>query len=479
LAADVDDYAMRWAAAHRDACTAHQRGEQSADLLDRRMLCLHRGRSRLASLAGIARDVQADELTDFAIAAQTLPDPEDCSDLDRVQTVGKPLPPGGSALAERVEQLHVLFEAGRHHDAVALGPQLVEDARALGHEGLLAEALHRYAVTLLEQRAEAAPAMELLAEATRLALVAGDDELAMSAWSNRAWASATGHAPPAADAFDGIDVMIALAERHSDHPTAVAFYSTLGSAEIGRGHREVARERLQRAVELGEVQGERASRHYPQAVFNLALVIDDPQEREQMARRAAALFVEMSGAEHPRTLMARGLEGAMETDAHRAFAVFAGVCRDLWTFHPRRNDELEECEYELVNVAEFLGDRDAAAMSLDRLLRLPHLSREKLIHAKAALSSGDPAGAAALVEALVPTTGPSASDGQPFWVQSDDAEAELVLGRAWRELDDPRADAMLRRALARFELAAQGQATPIQLRRVEVARKLVEKGGNR
>jgi eukaryotic-like serine/threonine-protein kinase len=56
LGARLDDYTSRWTAAHREACEAHRRGEQSSELLDRRVTCLDRGRVSLETIGRIARD---------------------------------------------------------------------------------------------------------------------------------------------------------------------------------------------------------------------------------------------------------------------------------------------------------------------------------------------------------------------------------------------------------------------------------------
>ena len=54
VAAGLDRYANDWSTTHEQACLAHQRGHQSSELLDRRMVCLARRKNALTGAPGLA-----------------------------------------------------------------------------------------------------------------------------------------------------------------------------------------------------------------------------------------------------------------------------------------------------------------------------------------------------------------------------------------------------------------------------------------
>ncbi len=73
LTALLDAHEVAWLDGHRAACVAHRRGEQSAELLDRRMACLGRGRSALGALASLIAAADVASLPSLAVAALSCP----------------------------------------------------------------------------------------------------------------------------------------------------------------------------------------------------------------------------------------------------------------------------------------------------------------------------------------------------------------------------------------------------------------------
>src|SRR5690606_763202 len=58
---ELDAYARAWVTMHREACEATRvRGEQSEDLLDRRMVCLEKRRRELFELVALFADADAE-----------------------------------------------------------------------------------------------------------------------------------------------------------------------------------------------------------------------------------------------------------------------------------------------------------------------------------------------------------------------------------------------------------------------------------
>jgi serine/threonine protein kinase len=81
----IDSYRDGWMDLHRSACVAHRRGEQSAELLDRRMNCLRRRLGDLqATIAMVERLDAASQGNALEIVART-PRIEACADIDALQ----------------------------------------------------------------------------------------------------------------------------------------------------------------------------------------------------------------------------------------------------------------------------------------------------------------------------------------------------------------------------------------------------------
>ncbi|MBL8625136.1 MAG: hypothetical protein JNK64_27750, partial [Myxococcales bacterium] len=138
---DLDRWAGRWREQRVDACRAtHERGEQSAAVLDRRVACLDAtliGFAALADALGHA-DVAAARRAGEAIAR--LPAPEACSAL-RVAGLAPPRrDPRADAVEQRLAAARAAVEL-RTPDARAAADRALADARALGEPGPLARAL--------------------------------------------------------------------------------------------------------------------------------------------------------------------------------------------------------------------------------------------------------------------------------------------------------------------------------------------------
>ena len=95
------DYDSRWTHAHRDACLAHARGEHPRSCsIGAWAACIVAQRSRNnrdARSGGRSRRAAA-----LALAARSLPRPEDCGDLERIGATTEPCRPSG-AFAERLQ----------------------------------------------------------------------------------------------------------------------------------------------------------------------------------------------------------------------------------------------------------------------------------------------------------------------------------------------------------------------------------------
>jgi predicted Ser/Thr protein kinase/tetratricopeptide (TPR) repeat protein len=464
------DHATRWAAGHRDACLAHQRGEQSAGLLDRRMACLARGRAALAAVAAIVGSADAKTLPEVARAVQAIPDPGSCSDIDVLLSETAPPPPALTQrvmqLRDRLEHARVELAAGRTGEARVAAALCVVTARELGYGPLLAEAL------LLEGRAimlqDRGASVSVLSEATRVAVLAGADTLAVEAWARRAWAEGTETDP--GGALAGLAVVEALAERTPSGRFARALlYNNIGSIELARDQRDRARTAFERA--LAESQGVTG----PGAVellavrSNLALVTDDRAASDALLADAVVELARLLGQDHPDTLLIRLIRGTTTMVRLAPAAQFlTAVCEGYALHEPVTNAVL--CWTELGFLRSELGDNALAIAAMERAVRVgaddqnppevvPYLT----------LWRGDAKEAIRRLTAAL--AGLPAQPNEPWWSRLERAERELALGRARRALGDlPAARQALASSAAHLEVIARDHPAAAILRRLGRAR---------
>jgi tetratricopeptide (TPR) repeat protein/predicted Ser/Thr protein kinase len=146
VAATLDDYARRWAAARQGACEATRvRGEQSEELLDLRMDCLDRRREELKELGELLGHADAELVGRGVQAAQSLTPLDRCAN---VVTLKAPLapPPAERArvaeLARGAARLHAMGAAGKWGDGLSAAKPLIDEARRIAYPPLLAELLY-------------------------------------------------------------------------------------------------------------------------------------------------------------------------------------------------------------------------------------------------------------------------------------------------------------------------------------------------
>ncbi len=134
VARALDAYAAEWVAGRTDACEAtRRRGEQSEDLMDRRMSCLDGRLEDLGALTGLLASADAKLVEKSVQAVFELPPVATCA--DRAALLSRVPPPIDAAARRRVEearkgvaQVRALRIAGRYtagrQAAIALGPAI-------------------------------------------------------------------------------------------------------------------------------------------------------------------------------------------------------------------------------------------------------------------------------------------------------------------------------------------------------------------
>ncbi|MBX7082092.1 MAG: tetratricopeptide repeat protein, partial [Nannocystaceae bacterium] len=318
VAPELDDYAQRWIAAHRDACEATRvRGEQSEAMLDKRMACLAGRRRALAATVELLRE-GTDEAVDHAqTVVERLRPLDACADVATLASgVAMPDDPAlhdaVAAVRDDVERARVATVAGRLADAKALAHDASERARALQFEPLVAEALAVEGATFeqLEQIPEARAAYE---EAVWSALALGLDEVATEAASGMVWLASERERN-----FDEAMRWSALAHavlRRSGTPASLAarLGNATGAAYSSFGHLEQARVHFEDA--LARVADSPSDRLLAFALgSNLAKLrydSGDPQGARERYELELARLEPLLGEGHPTVLRVRGVLAAI------------------------------------------------------------------------------------------------------------------------------------------------------------------------
>jgi eukaryotic-like serine/threonine-protein kinase len=182
VVARFDSYGRDWTAMHRSICQATARGEQSADLLDRRMVCLTRRLGQVGTLSDLFINQVDREVVDRAIDLVNGLDPvRACADSAALlQQIGPPADPDRRArvmaLERQVDRADMERLAGRAKAAVEGAQAALEAEKALDYPPVAARA-GRILGRALRDQGRPADAREALLAAQRAAQRAGDVKL--------------------------------------------------------------------------------------------------------------------------------------------------------------------------------------------------------------------------------------------------------------------------------------------------------------
>jgi len=158
-----DRYFADWAKAHREACEATRvRGEQSEELLDRRMSCLDQQLRQTVSLVDVFAHADAGLVKRAVDVSRKLAAVDECSDTAALlASASRPKDPAARrrlTLAEgRLARAQALSDAGRNDVALRDLDGIAAEARAVAYRPLEARALYLkgYAQTVLGHSHEA------------------------------------------------------------------------------------------------------------------------------------------------------------------------------------------------------------------------------------------------------------------------------------------------------------------------------------
>ena len=306
VAGGLDRWADAWAAAHLDACRSHLRGEQSAALLDLRMVCLQRRRGELSALVDrlaqadaatvIAAVSAIDELTplarcsDAAALTAAIPPPEDPQAAARV-----------AALRDRIAEARAAGSTRKHADGLAIAREVVAEAQALAYRPLLAEALAARGF-LEDGSGDYEAARATWTEALWLADACRDDvllakvmgELVSLLGNRQAKFEEALRWRPHADA-----VVLRVGEATASH---AGLLMAFGTALYRQGRTNEALPLLEQALAISvQVHGpeERKLLAPLSGLGNVRFLAGDAEAAKQLYRRALAIGERVYGPQHP------------------------------------------------------------------------------------------------------------------------------------------------------------------------------------
>jgi len=143
-----DRYFAGWTAAHREACRATRvRGEQSEELLDRRMACLDQRFRQAGALVDVFAHADAGLVKTAVDVTGKLASVDECSDAAALlAAVPRPRDPAVrgrvTAAEQRLARAQALSDAGRDEAALRDLDAVVAEARAVAYRPLEAQALY-------------------------------------------------------------------------------------------------------------------------------------------------------------------------------------------------------------------------------------------------------------------------------------------------------------------------------------------------
>jgi tetratricopeptide (TPR) repeat protein len=341
----LDDYRAAWAAQRVDAWAAtHLRGEQTAQVLERRFACFDRLADAMAGLVAVLLVPGVHDVEDAPQIVSRLDPIASCADLDRLLARSiAPSTPAGLQAERRLRELEVMQIAGRHAEVVQRATALVDTATQLGEAAVVARA--RYNLGWAQARTgHPVDAEATLRRAVQEAAAVRDHYLVAECWlqllhvtgfdlDHLDVAAAIEPAARAAVAQAGDDPrqladlakalgLVAIArhdyataqarfiearDRHivargASDPSVASDEANLGAVLLELGHPDEAVVHFERVIAI--IRGAYGEHHptIAQAEHNLATIAGDRHDwlaAERHARAAVEMNVAVRGANHP------------------------------------------------------------------------------------------------------------------------------------------------------------------------------------
>lgn len=477
----LDDYRDRWIVMHRDACLAHRRGEQSAALLDRRMLCMQRRLGDLRASVAILSQLDAASARKAVDVVAGMPAIADCADRERLEA--DIAPPSSTAqrhavdtVRARISHAGTLDRAGRSSDALAAAITAAGDAERTGYLPVVAEATLLQGRILVSRRDYTAAAVAL-GRARDLAFEHRMFAVAIEAAARRIFAEGMGGVDRAIIERDAATYLPISQSLVGDRFARPLLLNNLGAVFMAAEDRAQATRYFQGArTALAGV----ATPDLELAVIdkNLALVTADDRSREQLARGVWERFRAELGESHPTTLDVLNSYARYMTDPAIAHGLLVEACTTYATSHPDLVEQRIDCQSYQAYLAGELGNHDEELRLYDEIARSTAGSDNEDVVLRGLLAAGsasflrqDPSAASTAWRKVVESDARSPE----WWTRLRAAHAEVGLARIDHERGhDGDAARRLGYAIATYENAISlGEETEYRLRLAGARRALI------
>jgi eukaryotic-like serine/threonine-protein kinase len=319
----LDEYARRWLGLYTDACEAHARGEQSADVLDLRMSCLDERLTRARALTDLFAHADGEVVANALAATSALPSLDRCGDVTILKAIVRPPESEGlrrrvDALRGEVAHLAALRDGGHCVDAERLAEDLIARVRATAYLPLLADVL-TVAGTLGNTCADNKVTIARYEEAYTVAVAAHDDETAaLAALAAGGFSITRGGRIDVGRTW--LDIARATLQRVPGHPLLEAWYQTsLGSQLAAEGRLPEALEAIRTSGAARKKQLGAESLDAIMVSNNLGITLTQagrPGDAIVELERSEDLARRILGVGHPMLALLLGNEGEALNAVH-------------------------------------------------------------------------------------------------------------------------------------------------------------------
>ncbi len=354
------NYAQQWGTRYEAAC------ERASDPLHaQRIACLARARSRFDASLELLEGIDAPRLPYATRSLAELPALAGCDDLLALSSKLEQRQDAAAvaALTQVLERARVGVEAATPL-AAARVRAITEQARALGHKPLLADALlvqGRIALAL-DDRSGALPP---LVEATRLATAAGADEITVEAYARAMWLRAMDETQQPHASFEIIEGVADRLGARGRFARAL-LYNNLGVVEQGAGRLDQARSALRTALALADQVSGPGELELANVRVNLARITRNPDEQTKLLASAVQITSSRLGRDHPIALDMEIYAAVYADDPQRALTTMRSAVGRYLALHPSFVATIADASSELAWLELSHGTRDRARAAFAR-----------------------------------------------------------------------------------------------------------------
>ena len=305
----LDAHADQWKSLRAHACRASLvERSQSEELYDLQDACLQRQRTTLAAVLQQFERADTRTVERAYDAVHSLPDASVCGDVELLRLGMEPPTPGQAseviAIRSRLANAHALRLAGDYPSALRIALEIASDARPLGYQPVLAEALLEVG-SIHEGLGDGQASVAALLEAVDVGESSRHDLLTARTWSRLVAVAALHTKRPVAgrDWFRRARSAVVRLGGAQEQPALMAsVHQGLGLVNFLAESYDDAETEHRRALDL-------LARHFGPEHLEVARVLDNlantlqmrgrSQEAQELYRRALAIRTDLLGAEHP------------------------------------------------------------------------------------------------------------------------------------------------------------------------------------